>query len=78
VAEYPGQLARTHRLFDGRTVTIRPIRPDDFARERRFLEELSGESRYLRFQMSPARAAPCRLTAARRVRNPTAAIRARA
>jgi acetyltransferase len=50
VAEYPGQLARTHRLFDGRTVTIRPIRPDDFARERRFLEELSGESRYLRFQ----------------------------
>ena len=50
MAEYPGHLARTHRLFDGRTVTIRPVRPDDFARERRFLGELSGESLYLRFQ----------------------------
>jgi len=50
VAEYPGHLARTHRLFDGRTVTIRPVRSDDFARERRFLGALSGESLYLRFQ----------------------------
>jgi acetyltransferase len=49
VAEYPGHLARTHRLFDGRTVTVRPVRPDDFAQERRFLGKLSGESLYLRF-----------------------------
>jgi hypothetical protein len=44
MAEYSGHLARAHRLFDGRTVTIRPVRPDDFARERRFLGELSGLS----------------------------------
>jgi acetyltransferase len=50
VAEYPGHLSRTHHLFDGRTVTIRPVRPNDFARERRFLGELSEESLYLRFQ----------------------------
>lgn len=50
MAEYPAHLVREHRLFDGRTVTIRPIRPDDFAGERRFLEGLSRESRYLRFQ----------------------------
>jgi len=31
MAEYSGHLARAHRLFDGRTVTIRPVRPDDFA-----------------------------------------------
>jgi acetyltransferase len=49
VSEYPAHLARSHRLFDGRAVVIRPIRPDDYARERRFLEDLSGESRYLRF-----------------------------
>ncbi len=31
-------------------VTVRPIRLDDFARERRFLDKLSGETRYRRFQ----------------------------
>jgi len=46
----PGADARVHRLHDGRMVTIRHIRPNDFTRERRFLETLSGESRYLRFQ----------------------------
>lgn len=49
MSEYPAHLAREHRLFDGRAVAIRPVRPDDFSRERRFLEDLSGESRYLRF-----------------------------
>jgi acetyltransferase len=48
-AEYPAHLAREHRLFDGRRVTIRPIRPEDDAGERAFLARLSGESRYLRF-----------------------------
>jgi acetyltransferase len=50
MAEYPAHLAREHRLFGGRTVTLRPIRPGDAALEREFLIDLSGESRYLRFQ----------------------------
>ena len=49
MSEYPGGQVREHRLFDGRGVTIRPIRPDDDAGERDFLNRLSGESRYLRF-----------------------------
>jgi acetyltransferase len=48
--EYPAQLVHEHRLADGRTVTIRPIRPDDAARVRDFLGEASEETRYLRFQ----------------------------
>jgi acetyltransferase len=50
MAEYPGQLAREHRLPDGRTVTLRPIRAEDAALVREFLNDLSGESRYMRFQ----------------------------
>jgi acetyltransferase len=46
----PANLFRQHRLLDGRTVTIRPIRPDDAEREQAFLAGLSGESLYLRFQ----------------------------
>ncbi len=42
MAEYPAHLVRKHRVYDGRTVTIRPVRPDD--------EVLERESRYLRFQ----------------------------
>jgi acetyltransferase len=44
------RLTRQHRLVDGRTVTIRPLRPDDHGRENQFFGTLSGESRYLRFQ----------------------------
>jgi len=40
---------RPHRLFDGRSVTIRPVRSDDRAAERELLALLSEESRYLRF-----------------------------
>jgi acetyltransferase len=50
MAVHPENLIREHRLVDSRTVTIRPIRPDDAKRERDFLTALSGESRYLRFQ----------------------------
>ena len=50
MAEYPAHLVRRHRLFDGRTVTLRPVRRDDGALEKNFLDALSGESRYLRFQ----------------------------
>lgn len=49
MADYPAHLVRQHRLADGRTVTVRPIRPEDAVRERDFLSGLSGESRYLRF-----------------------------
>lgn len=49
MAEYPAHLACEHHLSDDRTVTIRPIRPQDAVRERDFLSGLSGESRYLRF-----------------------------
>ncbi len=41
---------REHRLADGRTVTIRPIRADDAERIRDLLEASSEESRYKRFQ----------------------------
>jgi acetyltransferase len=50
MAEYPAQLVREHALSDGRTVTIRPVRVNDYPLERTFLNELSPESRYLRFQ----------------------------
>ena len=50
MAGYPAHLVHTHRLFDGRTVTIRPIRRDDLERAREFLAGLSAENRYLRFQ----------------------------
>jgi acetyltransferase len=49
MADYPAHLARERRLFDGRAVTIRPVRGDDAAPERAFLERLSPENRYLRF-----------------------------
>lgn len=50
MAEYPADLVRERRLFDGQTVTLRPIRPADAALVHDFLDELSGESRYMRFQ----------------------------
>jgi acetyltransferase len=50
MADYPAHLVHEHRLFDGRTVTIRPVRPEDAQREREFLAGLSAENRYLRFQ----------------------------
>ena len=36
-------------MFDGRTVVIRPVRHNDDVLEREFINELSGDSRYLRF-----------------------------
>jgi acetyltransferase len=49
MAEYPAHLARERRLADGRKVVIRPIRPDDEARELEFLDHLSGQTRRRRF-----------------------------
>jgi acetyltransferase len=47
---YPHHLVRQHRLFDGRSVTIRPISSDDGDRVRNFLNASSEEARYKRFQ----------------------------
>jgi len=49
-SRYPAELVREHRLFDGRSVTIRPVRADDADRIRDFLNASSEDSRYKRFQ----------------------------
>jgi acetyltransferase len=46
---YPTELEGTVRLRDGREVRVRPIRPEDAGREKRFFERLSDQSRYQRF-----------------------------
>jgi acetyltransferase len=46
---YPIELEGELRLRDGRTVRVRPIRPEDAARELRFFERLSERSRFQRF-----------------------------
>jgi len=47
---YPAHLAHERQLADGRTVVIRPIRPEDEAALQRFFEGMSGDALYLRFQ----------------------------
>ena len=54
VAEYPAHLARQRRLADGRTVLIRPVRPEDEPAERAFFNALSETTRRLRFQQFAA------------------------
>ena len=49
MAAYPKALERERRLADGRTVLIRPIRPEDEPREHQFLDQLSGDTRRRRF-----------------------------
>lgn len=49
-ATYPAHLLRQRRLADGRSVVIRPVRPEDQAAERDFFAALSAETRRLRFQ----------------------------
>lgn len=50
MADYPAHLVQRVTLRDGRDVTIRPVRRDDDLAERDFIQRLSGETRYLRFQ----------------------------
>ena len=50
MAPYPSHLVRKRSLKDGRTVTIRPIREDDEAKETAFFSGLSEHARRLRFQ----------------------------
>ena len=46
---YPVELEHEVALRDGRRVRVRPIRPEDAERERRFFDSLSQRSRYQRF-----------------------------
>jgi len=46
---YPVELEQDVRLRDGRMVRVRPIRPEDAARELRFFNRLSDKSRFQRF-----------------------------
>jgi acetyltransferase len=46
---YPAELEGEIRLRDGRAVRVRPIRPEDAGREKRFVERLSARSSYQRF-----------------------------
>jgi acetyltransferase len=46
---YPAELEGEIRLRDGRGVRVRPIRPEDAGREKRFFDRLSERSRYQRF-----------------------------
>lgn len=46
---YPIELEGELRTRDGRAVRVRPIRPEDAEREKRFFERLSEQSRYQRF-----------------------------
>ena len=47
-AIYPSEWERTAKTRDGVPFRVRPIRPDDENRERRFIIRLSPESRYRR------------------------------
>ena len=46
---YPVELEGEIRVRDGRAVPVRPIRPEDAEREKRFFDRLSERSRYQRF-----------------------------
>ena len=46
---YPAELEEEVALADGTRLGIRPIRPEDVERERRFFDSLSERSRYQRF-----------------------------
>ena len=46
---YPADLEGELRLRDGSALRVRPMRPEDAARERRFVRKMSQQSRFLRF-----------------------------
>lgn len=59
--DYPQHLVRTHHLFDGTEVVVRPIRPEDAAIEQDFVRGLSDDSRYNRFMGQLRELAPRKL-----------------
>jgi acetyltransferase len=42
----------TSHLVDGKPITVRLMRPDDKAREAEFVQQLSAQSRYMRFMVA--------------------------
>jgi len=58
IRRYPSRLASTYVLADGTRIAIRPIRPEDAALERAFVNSLSDRSRYLRFMYFLKRITP--------------------
>src|SRR5690349_14054523 len=46
---YPIELEEDAQLGDGTRMRLRPMRPEDVERERRFFDSLSANSRYQRF-----------------------------
>ncbi len=55
---YPSKLASEYQLPDGTRLNIRPIRPEDAALERDFVDALSDRSRYLRFMYAMKKITP--------------------
>jgi acetyltransferase len=49
---YPTHLVSQWQLADGTDITIRPIRPEDAALVKKFVHDLSEESKYFRFMNS--------------------------
>ncbi|MGE5138282.1 MAG: bifunctional acetate--CoA ligase family protein/GNAT family N-acetyltransferase [Rudaea sp.] len=49
IRPYPNEYSRPHRLRDGTSVTIRPIRPEDEPAMVKYHEKLSAHSVYLRY-----------------------------
>jgi acetyltransferase len=55
---YPAELEEQLTLRDGSAVLLRPIRPEDAALEKRFIDGLSEKSRYQRFMNTMAQLPP--------------------
>ena len=55
---YPSELAWSHELPGGVTMRVRPIRPEDAQLEKRFVDQLSERSRYLRFMYTVRELSP--------------------
>lgn len=51
VRGYPSSLVDSVLLADGRSVTVRPVLPTDLEAERRFVVDLSPQSRWQRFHL---------------------------
>ncbi|MBI4808075.1 MAG: bifunctional acetate--CoA ligase family protein/GNAT family N-acetyltransferase [Nitrosomonadales bacterium] len=49
---YPAQFVSQWQLADGTDITIRPIRPEDAVLVKKFVHDLSDESKYFRFMNS--------------------------
>nr|CAA6800013.1 MAG: Acetyl-CoA synthetase (ADP-forming) alpha and beta chains, putative [uncultured Thiotrichaceae bacterium] len=49
---YPHDLVKQQQLADGTDIMIRPIRPEDAEMQQSFMQNLSGESRYMRFMQA--------------------------